>query len=167
MYGFQQFGDQYWSCLAPVARGDLRKITGRVTFPQTFASTPDVWLRWAESDGTNTTVVNVTVVANGTHYRPGNFYNGFEKHSRILSVDGSGFTFEAYYWLVRYFNTWGSKWEPCKSRINLVSRLPIQPQVRLVPHLPRRMHQPTCASRTEELPRPCLAWSGTPVRAQM
>ena len=69
----------------------------RVNFARSFVTAPQVWLRWADSDGINTRYK----VDNGDFVA---FYDLFGKDLRVVSVDQTGFVYEGAYWLAEFYN---------------------------------------------------------------
>ncbi len=83
------------------ATGQLKRFTGRVNFGDISpSSAPDVWARWAESDGTDT-----RIVAEDNHYESVNDF--LLKSLSVTSVDASGFNVEGYYWRATFYDALG------------------------------------------------------------
>ncbi len=82
------------------AAGKLRRFTARVAFPSSISpsSAPDVFVRWAESDGTD----------NAWWYNSNNWYTRYDpfvKSLSITSVDTDGFNVEGYYWDASFYQS--------------------------------------------------------------
>ncbi len=110
-------GNRYWDYVSsfdyqncPLAKGDLHKFTARIPYAQTFSSTPDVWIRWGESDG---------VVSSSTG--DVSYFDPLAKRLRVISSDRTGIKIEGYYWKADYFNSAGGQ---CDENV----RIPKAPQ---------------------------------------
>ncbi len=93
----------------PLIQGERREFTARVTFTESFAAIPDVWVRWAGSNGVNTRYKadNGDLVA---------FYDPFEKDLEVVAVDNTGFTVRGSYWYARFFDYLGRE---CPTKANI------------------------------------------------
>lgn len=87
----------------PVVQGELHRFTARVEFTAPFMSPPEIWVRWAESDGID---VSVRSEQNG---QIANHYDPFNKELEIVSVNETGFIVEGYYWLARFYTVTGQQ----------------------------------------------------------
>jgi len=107
-------GNRYWDYVSfdyqncPLAKGDLHKFTARIPYAQTFSSTPDVWVRWGESDGV------VSSSTGGVSY-----YDPLAKRLRVISSDRTGLKIEGYYWQADYYTSTGSK---CQENVRIPKR---------------------------------------------
>jgi len=93
----------YATCHAEGAFADLRKFTAKIPYKQTFTSAPDVWLRWSDSDGYKSIVLEIDgdVIASTFDQ----FQNGLE----IVDVTARHFVVEGYYWDAEFKATDGSE----------------------------------------------------------
>ncbi len=114
--------------------GTEHTFTARVNFAQAFATTPDVWVRWAASDGIDTRfkLVDGELVAT---------FDPFEKAISVSSTDATGFTVSGSYWYARFFNAQGQE---CPTKNN-------------IPALPQDFLIAYTAVGTEATPQPLAA----------
>lgn len=86
----------------PVIKANLHEFTARVEYSSTFTTPPDVWVRWAESDG-----VDLSYRIVGDRVR--SYYDPFKKDLEVISVDETGFTVHGHYWYASFYDVLGRK----------------------------------------------------------
>lgn len=77
-------------------KADLRKFRIRLPYERTFSSAPDLWLRWGNSDGYNTSRSSLE-------------FDVFSKDLTIAHVDERGFVVEGFYWDADFYSTDGRR----------------------------------------------------------
>ena len=77
--------------------GHLQKFRARVPFTKTFSSPPDVWVRWSESDGYQS---SLQPVDGGMAYE----FDPFSQDLQVVDVDERGFVVEGRYWIASFWD---------------------------------------------------------------
>lgn len=88
------------------AYGKRYEFTARVEFPRPFEASPQVWVRWADSDGVDTRFK----LADGGVSPSAEYvatYDPFWKDLTVISVDRNGFVIKGRYWYVRFYDALG------------------------------------------------------------
>jgi len=96
-------------CNAVAAEGELKKFQAKVPYTQTFSAAPDAWIRWSESDGYQTSRLEI-----GDEVIP--TFDQFQKGLEIVEVKGRHIVVEGYYFVADFFNTLGQR---CAKNIRL------------------------------------------------
>ncbi len=97
LQGFCRFYNGPGYCT--LTTGKLRRFTARIDFPSSISpsSAPDVFVRWAESDGTD----------NMWWYNSNNWYTRYDpfvKSLSITSASAEGFEIEGFYWDASFYD---------------------------------------------------------------
>jgi hypothetical protein len=115
--------------------GDLHKFTAKVSYPETFKRTPDVWVRWGQSNGYKSITDSKNSVA---------WFAPYQKDLKVVNASSRGLKIEGYYWVADFFNRNGGR---CGRNVR-------------IPKFPKDFQIAYTAVGTEGTPPPVVSLSG-------